>query len=135
VSPHEIVRPDGWPRPSGYADGIIANAGRVLHVSGQIGWDPESSVLVGSTMADQAAQALRNVIAVLAAAGGAPSHVTRLTWYVTERDEYIDARKQIGASYRELFGTHYPAMSVVVVSGLVEKEAKVEIEATAVLPE
>jgi len=126
------VLPDGWKRPSGYSAGVVAE-GRLLFVSGQIGWD-EREQFVADDIAGQAAQALRNVAAVVRAAGGEPRDVVRLTWYVTSKRDYVDARKAIGAAYRELFGKHYPAMSVVEVSALVEDRAKVEIEATAVLP-
>lgn len=128
-----IVRPDGWPRPSGYADALVAPPGRTIWISGQIGWDPATAVIASDDFAVQAAQALRNVAALLAAAGAATSRVVRLTWYVTSREEYVAARAGIGRSYREIFGVHYPAMSVIVVAGLIEPRAKVEIEATAVV--
>jgi enamine deaminase RidA (YjgF/YER057c/UK114 family) len=129
-----LVEPEGWPRPSGYADGALAR-GRVLAVAGQVGWDPLTRRIETEDLAAQALQALRNVAAVLGAAGAKPSHVVRLTWYVTDREAYLEGRKAIGRAYREVFGSHYPAMAVVVVSGLVEPRARVEIEATAVLPE
>ena len=128
----EVVQPPGWPRASGYANGIVRR-GRVLAIAGQIGWDPVTRELVSDDFAAQTRQALANVRTVLEAAGADPSHVVRLTWYVTSRDEYLAALKPIGAAYRELFADHYPAMSVVIVAGLVEESAKVEIEATAVL--
>jgi enamine deaminase RidA (YjgF/YER057c/UK114 family) len=127
----EILQPPGWARPRGYANGVAAE-GRQVFVSGQIGWDAEQR-FVGDGFAAQARQALANVVAVLACAGARPEHVVRLTWYVTSRDEYNDALTEIGAAYRELIGRHYPAMSVVVVAGLLEPRAKVEIEATAVV--
>jgi enamine deaminase RidA (YjgF/YER057c/UK114 family) len=128
---HEILQPPGWARPRGYANGIAAQ-GRQVFVSGQIGWDAEQR-FVGDDFAAQARQALANVVAVLACAGARPEHLVRLTWYVTSRDEYNAALAGIGAAYRELIGRHYPAMSVVVVAGLLEPRAKVEIEATAVV--
>ena len=128
----EVVQPPGWPRPSGYANGIVRR-GRVLAIAGQIGWDPVTRELVSDNFAAQARQALANVRAVLEAAGADPSHVVRLTWYVTSRAEYLAALKPVGAAYRELFADHYPAMSAVIVAGLVEEGAKVEIEATAVV--
>jgi enamine deaminase RidA (YjgF/YER057c/UK114 family) len=127
------VRPDGWPRPAGYADGIVAE-GRLLAVSGQIGWDPVTGRFASDDFAEQTAQALRNVVAVLRTAGAEPRHLVRLTWFVTDRAAYVGARRAIGAAYREILGPHYPAMSVVVVAGLLEERALVEIEATAVLP-
>ena len=128
----DLVNPPGWPRPSGYANGVVAE-GRYLAISGQIGWN-ERNELVSDDFAEQARQALRNVVAVLRAAGGAPEHLVRLTWYVTDKNEYRTALRPLGAAYREIVGEHYPAMALVVVAGLLEEGAKVEIEATAVLP-
>lgn len=128
---HRILQPDGWARPRGYANGIAAD-GRQVFVSGQIGWDADQRI-VSDEFAAQARQALANVVAVLACAGAVPAHLVRLTWYVTSRDEYNAALAEIGAAYRELIGRHFPAMSVVVVAGLLEPRAKVEIEATAVI--
>lgn len=129
----KIVQPPGWPRPSGYANGVIAS-GRVVAVSGQIGWNPTTETFETDEMAAQARQALDNLVVVLRAAGAAPRDVVRLTWYVTDRADYVASRREIGEAYRALFGDHYPAMSVVVVAGLLARRAKVEIEATAVLP-
>ena len=129
VSAHE---PAGWARPVGYANAVSA-AGRAVFVSGQIGWDPVSGTFPGLGFAEQVDQALKNVVAALAAAGARPDEIVRLTWYVTDREQYLNARKAIGASYRATLGRHFPAMSVVVVAGLVEPQALVEIEATAVI--
>ncbi|HET6276880.1 MAG TPA: RidA family protein [Candidatus Cybelea sp.] len=126
------VNPSGWPRPSGYSNGILAE-GRYLAISGQIGWD-ERNQLVGDDFLAQARQALRNVVAVLSAAGGAPEDLVRLTWYVTNTGEYRESLRELGAAYREIVGNHYPAMALVGVAALLETGAKVEIEATAVLP-
>ena len=128
----EIVQPPGWPRPSGYSNGI-SRTGRVLAISGQIGWDPVTRDIPSDDFASQARLALQNVLTVLRAGGAGAEHVVRLTWYITSRSDYVAALKVVGAAYRELFGGHYPAMSVVVVAGLVEERAKVEIEATAVV--
>lgn len=128
-----IVRPQGWPRGSGYADGVTAT-GRLLFVAGQVGWDPLTQRLASDGFAAQAAQALANIVAVVRAAGGEPQHVTRLTWFVTDRDAYREARRAVGDAWRGTFGAHYPAMSVVVVAALLEEGALVEIEATAVIP-
>ena len=127
----EVLQPPGWPRPRGYANGIVAE-GRIVFVAGQIGWDAERRFEAG--LAGQVRRTLANVLAVLAEAGGGPEHVARLTWYVTDREAYLRELEPIGAAYRELMGRHYPAMAVVVVAGLIEPEALVEIEATAVLP-
>jgi len=126
------IRPEGWPRPQGYADAVLAE-GRSLFIAGQVGWRPDG-VFETDDFAGQAAQALSNIAAILAAAGGGPEHLTRLTWFVTDRQAYLDAQKEIGAAYREIIGRHFPAMSVVEVKGLLEPRARVEIEATAVLP-
>ncbi|HEX9707624.1 MAG TPA: RidA family protein [Steroidobacteraceae bacterium] len=127
----EVLQPPGWARPRGYANGIAAE-GRQVFVAGQIGWDAEQRV-VSDDFGAQARQALANIVAVLACAGAAPEHIVRLTWYVTSREEYNASLAAVGASYRELIGRNFPAMSVVVVAGLVEPRAKVEIEATAVV--
>jgi enamine deaminase RidA (YjgF/YER057c/UK114 family) len=128
----ETINPAGWPRPSGYANGIVAE-GRFLAISGQIGWN-ESGELVGDDFLAQARQALSNVVAVLRAAGAAPEHLVRLTWYITDKAEYRANLEGLGATYREIVGTHYPAMALVAVAALLEEGAKVEIEATAVIP-
>jgi len=127
----DFLQPPGWQRPRGYANGISAS-GRMVFVSGMIGWDGNCQFQTDD-FAAQVRQALANVVAVLACAGAGPEHIVRMTWYVTSRDEYNAALTEIGASYRELIGRHYPAMSVVVVAGLLEPRAKVEIEATAVV--
>jgi enamine deaminase RidA (YjgF/YER057c/UK114 family) len=128
----ETINPPGWPRPSGYANGIVAE-GRYLAISGQIGWN-ERNELVGDDFLEQARQALRNVIAVLGAAGGQPEHLVRLTWYITDKAEYRANLRGLGDAYREIVGAHYPAMALVQVAALLEEGAKIEIEATAVLP-
>lgn len=127
-----IVQPADWPRPSGYANGIAAS-GRLVFVAGQVGWNPQTGAFDSDDFAAQTAQALRNVAAVLAAGGATPHQVVRMTWYITDKTAYLAARGEIGRAWREIMGKHYPAMSVVVVSGLIEDRAKVEIEATAVV--
>ena len=129
----DIIQPEGWPAPRGYSNGISA-AGRIITVAGQIGWDPVTCTIESADFASQAAQALRNVVAVLSAAGALPEHLVRMTWFITDRSAYISARGDIGESYRQIIGRHFPAMSVVVVHGLIEADADVEIEATAVVP-
>lgn len=128
----ETINPAGWPRPSGYANAVVAE-GRYLAISGQIGWN-ERNELVGGDFLEQARQALRNVMEVLRAAGGEPEHLVRLTWYITDTNEYRQNLRALGESYREIVGTHYPAMALVQVAALLEEGAKVEIEATAILP-
>ncbi len=126
------LQPAKWPRPRGYAHGIVST-GRVVFVSGQIGWDAAGR-FAASDIAGQTRQALSNIVAILAEAGALPEHVARLTWFITDKGAYLDARGAIGTAYREVMGRHFPAMSVVVVAGLLESAACVEIEATAVIP-
>ncbi len=126
-----ILQPAGWPRPKGFSCGI-SGGGTTVFVSGQIGWD-EHGRFPASDIAGQVRQALRNVVAILAEAGARPEHVARLTWYITDKHEYLAAQREIGAAYREVMGRHFPAMSVVAVAALLENDAKVEIEATALI--
>jgi enamine deaminase RidA (YjgF/YER057c/UK114 family) len=124
--------PRGWPRPSGYANGMTAT-GRIVVTGGVVGWD-----VMGNFPPDFAAQARQtfsNILAILAEGGAGPQHIVRLTWYVVDLDEYRASLKELGRAYRETFGANYPAMAVVQVAGLVEAAAKIEIEATAVVPE
>jgi enamine deaminase RidA (YjgF/YER057c/UK114 family) len=129
----EFLQPPGWIAPKGYSNGVSAK-GRQVFLAGQIGWN-ESQQVVSSRFAAQVRQTLQNIVVLLAQAGGRPEHLVRLTWYVTNLDEYRAELKDIGAAYREVIGRHYPVMAVVGVPGLVEREAKVEIEATAVIPD
>jgi enamine deaminase RidA (YjgF/YER057c/UK114 family) len=133
VSAHRILQPEGWAAPRGYANGVEAQ-GRVVFVAGQIGWNPEAAAFETDDFVGQVDQALRNVAAVLAEAGAGPEHLVRMTWYVTDRAAYVANTRAIGRVWRESFGRHYPAMTLVVVAGLLEERAKVEIEATAVVP-
>ena len=129
----EFLQPSGWPQPKGYANGVVAK-GRMVFVSGMVGWDAQG-VFRSDDFADQARQALANVIAVLAEAKALPKHIVRMTWYVTDKREYVAAYPRIGVAYRELIGRHFPAMTAVEVRALIEDAAKVEIEVTAVIPE
>jgi enamine deaminase RidA (YjgF/YER057c/UK114 family) len=130
VLPIEIP---GWVPPRGYANGVVAPGGRIVATAGQVGWNPVTGEFESDDFAAQAAQALRNVVAVLRAGGAEPAQLIRLNWYVTDRDEYAAARPFVGAAYRTIVGPHYPAMSLLVVTGLVAPRAKVEIEGTAVI--
>ena len=127
-----ILQPAGWPRPKGYANGIEAS-GRLLIVGGQIGWD-ETETFRSEDFVDQVRQTLKNTLAVLAEAGAGPEHVVRMTWYITDREEYLARAREIGAVYREFMGKNCPAMAMVQVVALMEAQAKVEIETTAVVP-
>ncbi len=126
-----VLQPSGWPAPKGYANGMAAD-GRIVVTGGVIGWDGEEC-LAASFIA-QVRQALCNIAAILAEGGARPEHLVRLTWYVVDMDEYLSNLKELGRIYREIFGSHYPAMALVQVVRLVEKAARVEIEATAVVP-
>jgi len=129
---HKIVQPPGWPRPKGYANGIVAQ-GRMLFVAGQVGWN-ENEQFDSDDFVRQTEQALKNIVAVLTEAGAKPEHIARMTWYVTDKAEYLDRLAEIGKVYKAVIGAVYPAMSLVQVAGLVEVGAKLEIEATAVIP-
>ena len=129
----QILQPPGWARARGFSNGIAAS-GRLVFIAGQVGWTGEGK-WQARDFAGQFRQALANIIAVLQEAKGRPEHIVRLTWYVLDKREYLGALKEVGAAYRELMGRHYPTMAVVQVSGLVEDEARLEIEATAVIPE
>ena len=126
-----IINPKNWARPKGYSNGVVRE-GRILAVAGQIGWN-ERNEFTSDRFLDQAVQALKNVVAVVRAAGGAPSDIVRLTWYVVDKHEYLAAAREVGAAYKEILESHYPAMSLVQVAALLEDRARVEIEATAVL--
>ena len=128
-----ILKPPGWPRPRGYSHGVVAS-GRLVFVAGQVGWNAREE-LVAADLVGQARQALRNVVAVLAEAGAGPEHVCRMTWYLADRDEYLSHITELGGAYREVMGKSFPAMTAVQVAGFVEPGIRVEIEATAVVPE
>jgi enamine deaminase RidA (YjgF/YER057c/UK114 family) len=128
----QFLQPPGWARPKGFSNGI-ACSGRLVFIAGQIGWTGEGK-WEANDFAGQFRQALKNILSVLAEAGGKPQHIVRLTWYVLDKREYLNAIRSVGETYRELMGRHYPTMAVVQVSGLVEDEARLEIEATAVVP-
>ena len=130
-SPLRVLQPPDWPAPRGYSNGM-AGAGRVVLVGGQVGWDAAGRFPAGFVA--QAAQALRNVLAVVAEAGGGPENVGRLTWYVLDVEEYRASLRNLGAVYRDVMGRHFPAMTLVQVAALVEPEARLEIDATAIVP-
>ena len=128
----KALLPRGWPRPSGYANGMTAK-GRVVVTGGVVGWDVMGNF--SPSFAAQARQLFSNILLILAEGGAGPEHLVRLTWYVVDLEEYRANLKELGRAYREIFGAHYPAMAVVHISGLVEQAAKLEIEATAVVPD
>jgi enamine deaminase RidA (YjgF/YER057c/UK114 family) len=129
----QILQPPGWAKAKGFSNGIAAK-GRLVFIAGQVGWTGEGK-WQARDFPGQFRQALENVIAVLKEAKGEPQHIVRMTWYVLDKNEYLGALKEVGTAYRQLMGRHYPAMAVVQVGGLVEDEARLEIEATAVIPE
>ena len=128
-----ILQPDGWKEPGGYANGVHAPPGRLVFIAGQVGWDA-AQVFPGEDLVAQFEQALRNVLAVLAEAGGKPEHICRITAYCSDKPAYLTARPQLGRIWRELMGRHYPAMSMIFVSELLDEPGKIELEATAVVP-
>jgi enamine deaminase RidA (YjgF/YER057c/UK114 family) len=130
---HEQLHPANWKRAVGYANGIAAR-GRMIFTGGLVGWDADQQFLTDD-FAGQVRQVLENIVAVLAEAGAGPEHLVRLTWYVTDKQEYLAALREVGTAYRDVIGRHFPAMALVQVAGLVEDRAKVEIEATAVVPD
>jgi enamine deaminase RidA (YjgF/YER057c/UK114 family) len=129
----KYLQPAHWPRPKGYANGVVAS-GRTVFVSGMIGSDAQGKVVTGGFVI-QACQTLKNIVEVLSEAGAKPEHIVRMNWYVVDKNEYLGAYKQLGTVYREIIGRHYPAMTAVQVTSLVEDAARLEIEVTAVIPD
>jgi enamine deaminase RidA (YjgF/YER057c/UK114 family) len=132
MSDFDILQPKDWLAPKGYANGVAAE-GKQVFIAGQIGWTAQAK-LVSDDFVAQVEQALNNIVAVLAEAGGTPQHIVRMTWYLTSKQEYLARQKEIGEAYRRVIDRNFPAMTAVVVTGLIEDGAKVEIEATAVIP-
>ncbi len=128
----EIIQPAGWMPPKGYANGIKAE-GEMVFVGGQVGWDEQRKFRSDDFVA-QVRQTLLNIITILQTAGASPSHITRMTWYITDKQEYLRSLKEVGRVYREIIGAHYPVMAMVQVVALIEDRAKVEIETTAIVP-
>ena len=128
----KILLPDGWPRPSGYSNGIAVDAGRLVFISGVIGWDSDN-VFQSADLVDQLRQVLLNTRSIMADGGTGPEDMVRMTWYITDKRDYLSRLKEIGATYRDLMGKNYPAMTCVQVAALIEDNAKIEIETTCVL--
>lgn len=128
----KVLQPEGWPRPKGYSNGIAAR-GEMVFLAGVVGWDAQERFPEG--LVAQFRQALTNIVAILAEAGAGPEHVVRMTWYITSRDDYLAHGREIGQVYREIMGKHFPVMAVVQVVALIEAEAQIEIEVTAVIPD
>jgi enamine deaminase RidA (YjgF/YER057c/UK114 family) len=131
-TPHEVLHPSNWKKASGYANGILTE-GKVVWIGGQIGWTGDQ-IFEASDLVGQTQQALLNIVAIAREAGARPEHIVRMTWYITDKQDYLANLKGIGEAYRSVMGKHFPAMTMVQVADLIEDEAKVEIEATAVLP-
>jgi len=129
----KVLLPPGWPRPKGYANGVVAR-GRQVYIAGMIGWDAQG-VFHSDDFAGQAQQALQNIVDVLREAGGKPEHIVRMTWYVTDKREYLAAAREVGRAFREIIGSYNAAMTAVEVTALIEDSARLEIEATAVIPD
>ncbi|MCO5080784.1 MAG: RidA family protein [Rhizobiaceae bacterium] len=133
-SSHQVLHPAGWQPTKGYANGIATTGGKMVFLGGQIGWNA-AQVFETDDFVGQTRQTLKNIVAILAEAGGRPEHIVRLTWFVTSKQEYLANLKGLGAAYREVMGRNFPTMSVMQVVALIEDAAKIEIEATAVIPE
>jgi enamine deaminase RidA (YjgF/YER057c/UK114 family) len=131
---NRTLLPQGWAKPKGYANGVAAR-GTVIAIAGQIGWNPATGGFESDDFVAQAKQALTNIVAVLKEAGAGPEHLVRLTWYVTNKRDYVERLSEVGEAYRAIIGRNFPAMTLVAVAGLVEDRAKIEIEATAVVPD
>jgi enamine deaminase RidA (YjgF/YER057c/UK114 family) len=129
----QALLPEGWAPPIGYANGIAADAGRIVFIAGQVGWDAQQK-FHSTEIAPQFEQALKNILAVLAEAGGEPRHICRITAFCCDKPAYLAARRELGGIWRKLMGTHYPAMSMIFVSDLLDNPGKIELEATAVMP-
>ncbi|HET8584563.1 MAG TPA: RidA family protein [Casimicrobiaceae bacterium] len=129
----KMLQPPGWASANGYSNGVAAR-GTMVFVAGQVGWDPQQRLEPGGFVA-QAGRALSNIVAILAEAGARPEHIVRMTWYVVDKGEYNASLRELGKAYREIIGRHFPAMTAVQVAGLVEDDARVEIEATAIVPD
>jgi len=127
------LQPPGWPRPAGYANGIIVAAGRIVFVAGQVGWD-EQQKFHSEDLVPQFEQAMKNILAILAEAGGEPRHICRITAFCIDKPAYLVGRREIGRIWRKLMGEHYVAMSMIFVADLLDHPAKIELEATAVIP-
>jgi enamine deaminase RidA (YjgF/YER057c/UK114 family) len=130
---HQILQPEGWAKPVGYSNGVVAR-GRVVFTGGQVGWNARCE-FESDDLVDQIGQTLANILAILEEAGAGPQHITSMTWYLTDLEEYRAVLKRMGPVYRDVMGRHFPPMAVVQVAGLVEARAKVEIQATAVIPD
>ncbi len=130
---NRVLLPDGWAPPIGYANGIETTLGKIVFVAGQVGWNANQEFTT-EELVPQFEQALQNVLAVLAAAGGKPDHICRMTAYCTDKSAYVDARPELGRIWRRLMGRHYPAMSLIFVADLLDRPGKIELEATAVIP-
>ena len=128
----KVIHPEGWAKPRGFSDAIVAE-GKVVTLAGQIGWNPATLEFETDDFVEQTRQTLHNIVTLLLESGARPQDLVRMTWFVIDRDEYLAAGREVGAVYREIIGRHYPAMSVVIVAGLLEPRARVEIEATAVI--
>jgi enamine deaminase RidA (YjgF/YER057c/UK114 family) len=129
----QILQPPGWPRAKGYSNGIAVE-GKMVFVAGEIGWNPVTEKIEVDSFAGQLKQALENTVAILAEAGAKPEHIVRMTWFITDKKEYLASLREVGAAYRDVIGKHYPVMAAIEIKGLMEPGAKIEIETTAIIP-
>ncbi|MBF0166489.1 MAG: RidA family protein [Alphaproteobacteria bacterium] len=132
---HDVILPEGWPRPKGYSNAILAKPGRSLFLAGQVGWDSASETFASEQIAPQFEQALKNILALVRAAGGKPQDICKITAFCCDRAAYLAARADLGRIWKEQMGHHYPCMSMIFVSDLLDHPAKIELEATAVIPD
>lgn len=133
MSKNEIILPDGWPSPKGYSNGILSAKGRILFLAGQVGWD-EQQKFQSKKLVPQFEQALKNIVAIVKKAGGKPEHICKMTCFCKDRAQYLASRKELGKVWKEIMGSHYPAMSMIFVVDLLDRPALIEIEATTVIP-
>lgn len=131
---HQVILPEGWPVPKGYSNGILAAGGKTLYLCGQVGWDSNEK-FQSEKLVPQFEQALKNIIAVVTKAGGKPEHIVKMTCFCKDREQYLSSRKELGRIWKELMGNHYPCMSMIFISDLLDHPALIEIEATAVIPD
>lgn len=134
MSDHQTILPEGWAKPIGYANGILANKGRTLYLAGQVGWD-KNQVFQSDKIIPQFEQAIQNILDIVSAAGGKPTHICRMTCFCKDKPQYMEARRELGQVWKRLMGNHYPAMSMIFVVDLLDHPGVIEIEATAVIPD
>ena len=134
MSVHETILPEGWPKPKGYSNGILSTKGRTLFLAGQVGWNSDE-IFESEKLIPQFEQALKNIVAIVAKAGGKPEHICKMTCFCKDRDQYLESRRELGVIWKNIIGSHYPCMSMIFVVDLLDHPALIEIEAMAVIPD